>query len=199
MPQDPASGAARSLRTICEILAASGFAVRGIGTTASEGGAQADPLSLLLSLGIHPQKDSARSAGRVRPELRYSYRGVTYHLLHVGARTPWTWEPIHGRQFDRIFDEALRDFRPDILFTFGGTPGDLRRRERARRQGAKVVFGLRNDGYLTPTFFDKTIDAVLTPSQFLSDFYRRAIGLESTPIPTPIELATWLPATTTPV
>jgi glycosyltransferase involved in cell wall biosynthesis len=189
MPQDPASGAARSLSTICGILAASGFDVRGIGTTASEGGANADPLSLLLALGIHPQKDSARSEGRVRSELRYTHRGVGYHLLHVGARTPWTWEPIHGRQFDRIFDEALRDFRPDILFTFGGTPGDRRRRERARRQGAKVVFGLRNEGYLTSDFFDDTIDAVLTPSQFLSDLYRRAIGLESTPIPTPIELA----------
>jgi glycosyltransferase involved in cell wall biosynthesis len=189
VPQDPASGAARSLSTICEILASSGFLVRGIGTTASEAGTGADPSSLLHSHGIHPQIDSARTANRVRPELRYTHRGVAYHLLHVGARTPWTWEPIHGRQFDRIFDETLRDFRPDILFTFGGTPGDRRRRERARRQGARVIFGLRNEGYLTPGFFDETIDAILTPSQFLSDLYRRALGLESTPIPTPIELA----------
>jgi hypothetical protein len=141
----------RSLTTICETLAASGFAVRGIGSTAGEGGAAADPLALLLSIGIRPQKDSARTAGRVRPELRYTHRGVAYHLLDV----------------------ALRDFRPDIL-----------------------VFGLRNEGYLTSDFFDHTIDAVLTPSQFLSDLPPRSGSIVPRP-PRPSNLPTWWPKITT--
>jgi len=36
MPQDPASGAARSMRTICEMLAGSGWTVRVLATTATE-------------------------------------------------------------------------------------------------------------------------------------------------------------------
>jgi glycosyltransferase involved in cell wall biosynthesis len=32
------------------------------------------------------------------------------------------------------------------------------------------------------------MDGILTPSQFLTDFYRTAIGIESTPLPLPMEL-----------
>jgi glycosyltransferase involved in cell wall biosynthesis len=50
------------------------------------------------------------------------------------------------------------------------------------------VFALRNRSYLIPGFFDG-VDAVLTPSQYPTDVYSQAIGLESTPIPLPMEPA----------
>jgi len=42
-------------------------------------------------------------------------------------------------------------------------------------------------GYLLPEFF-RPIDAVLTPSEFLAERYRSAVGANSTPLPTPIDL-----------
>jgi glycosyltransferase involved in cell wall biosynthesis len=99
-----------------------------------------------------------------------------------------SWEKLHGRQFDLMFDDELHSFKPDLLFAFGGLPAERRRYERARRQGVKIVFGLRNEGYSRGREFLAEMDGLLTPSHFLADFYRQATGIESTPLPTPIEL-----------
>jgi glycosyltransferase involved in cell wall biosynthesis len=188
MPQDPASGAARSVRTICEMLADAGFMVQALATTATERGGSTGPLEFLRASGLEVTVIPGHTKARARPELRFRHRGIGYHLLHVGSRPVLGWEAVCGRQFDRLFDETLRAFRPDILFTYGGTPADLHRHKRARRQGVRVVFALRNEGYLVPGLLDG-MDGVLTPSQYLTDVYRDAVGLESTPLPLPMELA----------
>jgi glycosyltransferase involved in cell wall biosynthesis len=187
MPHDPASGAARSTRTICEMLAAGGFAVRAVGTTATERQSKTDPLEFLRSLGIRLKVDPGHTKARVRPEISFEHRSIQYRLLDVGNRSMHGWQEIQGKQFDQIFDDEIHTFRPDLLLTYGGLPGDVKRHQRARRQGVRIVFALRNDGYLQRGFFDD-MDGVVTPSQFLTDFYRGAIGLESTPLPLPIEL-----------
>jgi glycosyltransferase involved in cell wall biosynthesis len=187
MPQDPASGAARSMTTTCEMLAESGFLVRALATTGTESGIHTEPLALLRGLGCDVQLAAGRTGNRIRPELEFTHRGVGYRLLDIGRKNLYKWEQTCGRQFDLAFDDELRRFQPDILFTYGGSSADVHRHQRARRQGTRIVFGLRNEGYLTPGFFDQ-IDAVLTPSRFLSDRYRSAIGLESTPLPSPIEI-----------
>ena len=51
MPQDPASGAARSMRTICEFLAAAGMEVAALATTATEGELDAEPVEHLRHRG----------------------------------------------------------------------------------------------------------------------------------------------------
>jgi glycosyltransferase involved in cell wall biosynthesis len=130
--------------------------------------------------------------------LTFGYRGVGYRLLDVGNRSHVQWESVHGRQFDLLFDDELHSFRPDILFTFGGSPGDRRRMERARRQGARIVFALRNENYPDRAFFDG-MDGVLTPSRFLTDFYRERLGIESTPLPPPLELDDVLAETRDPI
>jgi len=187
LPQDPASGAARSTRTICEMLAAVGFEVHALGTTATERQQKTTALAYLAGLGVRPKLDPGHTKQRVRPELSFLSRNVQYRLLDTGSRGMHGWQQVLGRQFDQLFDEEIRNFRPDILFTFGGLPGDVKRHERARRQGVRIVFSLRNEGYVTPGFFDE-MDGVITPSQFLSDFYREAIGLESTALPLPMDL-----------
>ena len=164
LPQDPAAGAARSLTIISEMLAAAGFAVRALAVTASQGAGHLDAPAYLDSLGINPQVERHVQ----RRELRFSQRGIDFRLLDVGELTLADWETALGRQFDRLFDDELRDFHPDIVFTYGGSGGERRRRVRARRHGAKLVFGLRNEAYLTPHSLDD-VDAVLTPSQYLSD------------------------------
>jgi hypothetical protein len=181
-PQDPASGAARSMSTICEMLAGAGFTVRGLGTTASESGRSLIAQDLLPSLGISPRAERWRK----RDILSYGFRGVEYRLLDVGASSPWGWEENYGPTFGQLFDDEQRSFRPDLIFTYGGTAGDLRRRQRARSRGARVVFGLRNESYLAPGSLAHC-DAILTPSRYLTEFYRSRAGIESTPLPVPIQ------------
>jgi glycosyltransferase involved in cell wall biosynthesis len=189
LPQDPASGAARSTRTMCEMLAAAGAEIRAVATTASERAGRADSASFLRELGIQPAVLPGHTSDRVRPELEFDDRGIRYRLLDVGPRDMHAWQKVVGTQFDRIFDHELHSFRPDLLLAFGGLPGDIRRYERARRQGVKTVFSLRNGAYVKGRDMLAPMDGILTPSQYLTDFYRTAIALESTPLPLPIDLA----------
>jgi glycosyltransferase involved in cell wall biosynthesis len=190
LPQDPASGAARSTRTMCEMLAAEGASVRAVATTASERAGHADAFGFLRGLGIDLQVHPGRQKGSDRAELEFEDRGVHYTLLDVGRRDMHAWQKILGTQFDQIFDRELQSFRPDLLIAFGGLPGDLRRYERARRQGVRIVFSLRNEGYLNDTGREllTSVDGILTPSQYLSDLYRTVYEIESTPLPLPMEL-----------
>lgn len=188
LPQDPASGAARSTRTMCEMLAAAGAEVRAVATTASERTGRVDSVAFLRELGIECTVHRGRSEGRVRPELEFRDRGIDYRLLDVGPRDMHAWQKVVGSQFDLMFDRELHRFRPDLLLGFGGLPNDERRYERAKRQGVKVVFALRNQGYLRGAELLRGMDGIVTPSRFLAEFYRNAIGIESTPLPTPLEL-----------
>jgi glycosyltransferase involved in cell wall biosynthesis len=189
LPQDPASGAARSTRTMCEMLASAGFEVHAVATTATERAIKSDVVSYLGTLGIKPSVErSTRGKTRARPELHFDHRGVRYRLLDTGARGMHAWQEILGRQFDQMFDDELHSFQPDILLGFGGLPGDIRRYERAKRQGVKLVFALRNEGYLKSAEFFRPMDAILTPSEHLSNVYRTALGIESSPLPIPMEL-----------
>lgn len=185
LPQDPASGAARSTRTIGEMLASAGAEVRTVATTASERGTHADSIAYLRELGIQPEVHK----GGTRPELTFADRGIHYHLLDVGHRDMHAWQKIVGTQFDLIFDRELHSFRPDLLLSFGGLPGDVRRLERARRQAVRIVFALHNLGYMNELGRDllTSVDSVLTPSRFLADQYRNAIGVDSVPLPLPVE------------
>ncbi|MGZ4815938.1 MAG: glycosyltransferase family 4 protein [Terriglobales bacterium] len=181
-PQDTAGGAPRSLTNICEMLVCAGFEVRALAVTAS-GDTKRKPAEILRHLGIQYKVEE-----RKRPELVYKYRGVPYRVMDVSGLPIMGWENVYGRHFDAAFDEELRSFQPDVLFTYGGTDADRRRFQRAQNSGAKVVFGLRNEYYLSTYEWHRHIDAFLTPSNFLSDLYRREIGIESVGLPTPMEL-----------
>ncbi len=182
MPQDPASGAARTAQTAVEMAADAGFEVRAIGTTATERGSKTDPVAYLRSIGLEIDVKAG-----ARREFRFTQRGIPYTLLDTGRASVTKWEDAHGRLFDRIFDDELESFKPDILFTYGGLPGDLRRHRRARMAGARIAFCVFNFGYLNGRFFEH-IDTVLTPSEFLAARYRDVVGVESIPLPTPLDL-----------
>jgi glycosyltransferase involved in cell wall biosynthesis len=170
------------------MLAAAGAEVHAVATTATERATKSDASAYLATLGIALHVDRGHTRERTRPELSFDHRGVRYRLLDVGPRDMHAWQQIHGRQFDRLFDDEVHRFKPDALLGFGGLPGDIRRYQRAKRQGVKLIFALRNAGYLNSADFFKPMDAVLTPSEFLTNLYRTALAIESTPLPIPMEL-----------
>jgi hypothetical protein len=185
MPQDPASGAARTAQTAVEMAREGGFEVRALGTTATERGQKTDPLKYLQSIGLDVQV--TLPTNKNRREFRFVQRGIPYTLIDTGRQTVMNWEPAYGRQFDLLFDAELESFEPDIVFTYGGMPGDIRRHKRARLKGSRIAFCVFNLSYMQRDFFEP-IDAVLTPGEFMAERYRQQIGMISTPLPTPLDL-----------
>lgn len=169
------------------MLAAAGFSIRALATTATEQASRSNPAAYLETLGIAIRTERS-DAKRSRPELHFSHRAIHYRLLDTGARGMLQWQDVSGAQFDRMFDQELHSFQPDLLFAFGGEPGDILRYARAKQKGIKLVFALRNNGYLSSRDFFQPMDAVLTPSQFLTDLYRTKLGIASTPLPLPLDL-----------
>lgn len=184
LPHDPASGAARSLRTACEFLTAAGWSVRALATTATET-AGGDGRALLAQQGIEPEERAPNRAiyRHDRPVLIFTdSHGIHTTLLDTGNLALSAWPEYHSTQFNRLYTRELADFHPDIVFTFGGHPSDVERYRRASAAGAKVVFGLRNHGYYEARWLTE-MDAVLTCSEFLSARYRERLGLESVALP----------------
>lgn len=182
LPQDPASGAARSMTSICELLAESGWQVRTLSTTVSESKRQDDVQAMLEGLGISVDRRVRRGA-----ELLYHHRGVDFRALVVArGLTLQHWEQAYGRSFNLAFTEELSAFQPDVMFTYGMHRSDLRRQETAIQAGAKVVFGLRNEAYLGFRQWSH-VSGVLTPTRALADRYRADCGLECTPLLVPLD------------
>lgn len=186
MPQDPASGAPRSMRTICEFLAAGGMDVRALATTVVEGSGEFDPCEHLRGMGVGDVALEGRGEVAGGHVLKFSSKGVHYELLNTVRKSARDWEQAFGVQFDALLERQLEGFGPQIVFTYGGTPADMRRRKRVRGAGAKIVFGLRNLNYMARGAF-ADVDAVLTGSRFVTERYRRQVGIESTPLPLPID------------
>ncbi len=185
LPQDPASGAARSMRAACQVLAAAGWAVRALAVTATEATAGIDAAALLRGAGLDltlrlPNRAVYRHD---RPVLVFTDAdGIVHQLLDTGRCRAWEWQAEHEAQFNRLFQRELTDHRPDVIYTYGGTPGDGGRCQRARAAGCVVVFALHNLGYLARDWAHG-FSAVITPSRFLQEIYRRETGLESVVLP----------------
>lgn len=188
MPHDPGSGAARTMSLVAALLGQNGFEVQALGTTASER-AGTDASSVIEALGCKPTVSQVpgRTGGAART-IDYHYRGLTCRLLDVGVTDPETSRAASAPAYDALIDRTVADFRPNIVFTFGGSPEDVVRVDRLRAAGIPVVLGLWNLGYLHAdrVFFDRYA-AIITPSRYLRDVYRLRCGIESTPLPTPID------------
>lgn len=189
LPQDPASGAARSMRTICAFLAHAGWEVRALATTATESAAPPPTHEFLQAAGLtaHVRPPNRSVYRRDRPVFEFTDpAGIAYRLIDTANHRAFAADEEHRAQFNRLYHRELADFRPQVVFGFGGGPADIERFRRAQSSGAKAIFGLRNHGYRDAAWL-KSLDAVLTPSRFLSARYRDLLGLESMALPSPID------------
>lgn len=177
IPQDPfdtASGAAISTRTTADFLAGAGWRVRVVGTTAGEG---LD--SSISSVALDP------ALSLPRPISRREKRGVKYALLEVGMLSIDEARRQLVESFDRLVAHEAQVDPPDIVLTYGSSEAEVARRLRLREQGARVVFTVHNVAYHHARSFAAT-DAILTPSVFLSDHYRKTHGVDPTALPPPV-------------
>lgn len=182
-PFDTASGAAQSMRQTAELLAAHGWSVRSLATTACEGRSGVDLVATVTEAG----GEVARSPGmgvRGATVLDITLRGVRHELVEVKAARDRHWEQDVGDAYEAHLERLRREFRPHVVLTFGGDSGDERRRASLRTVGATVVFALHNLAYLQHR--PSQCDVFLAPSRFVADRYAATWQTDVSVLPTPI-------------
>ena len=181
---DAVSGAARSMRTMMEWLAAAGCEAWALATARFDVAPRASFEAHLESLGV-PISRRAPADPAGRPTFRYELNGVEVTCLATEAHDPAAPDRAEFEQFVRQFDRMFEQLRPDLVIAYGGHPGPQEALRRARLGGAATLYSVRNHGYDDRRRF-RNADHVLTCSAFLSRRYRDAIGLRSTALPSPL-------------
>jgi glycosyltransferase involved in cell wall biosynthesis len=182
---DPTSGAALCTRDLFALLAARGWAC----------GVMTGPY--LDTHSNPPIDDRFRDASGVRAERGQAgslgftvYNFVAprgYPVSIVSPEPPATRRaptPDETSLFLRLLGLAVKEFRPEVVLTYGGDPASVGVIDVARRAGAKVAFWLHNYAYQSADLL-RTCDAVIVPSAHVRDHYRTALGIESVVLPGP--------------
>lgn len=184
---DPTSGAARSVRTIVEWLAAAGHDCRVLATARFDGIApeSIDEHLAELDVAIEAVRSTPVESSGV-PAVQFELNDVPVRMLLTRHNRLDQPDRTESRQFLAAFDEVVRQFEPDVLFTYGGHPVVQESMRHARQRGITTLFTVRRTGY-EDSFWFRYADHVLTAGPFLSEHYRRTIGLEGTGIEPPID------------
>lgn len=90
--------------------------------------------------------------------------------------------------FAHLLGEAVRSFRPDVVLTYGGDPASRAVPRVAKAVGARVAFWLHNLAYTSAECF-AGCDAIVTASEAARAHYRATLGVETTMLPGPWNLA----------
>jgi glycosyltransferase involved in cell wall biosynthesis len=182
---DPSSGAALSTRDLLELLAGRSWPC-GVFCGPLLDFEQPRPLEPLLREQQIPLEVVRGQLGAADFSLFNCVPGgVPVTVFEPAAARP-SQSPgrAEGGAFLRLFDAIVERFRPDLLLTYGGSWLAPPLMAAARRRGLAVVFSLRNLAYHGASLF-RDADAVLVPSRFAAEHYRRALGLSCTAIPGP--------------
>jgi glycosyltransferase involved in cell wall biosynthesis len=186
---DPSSGAALTTRELLELLAERGWRCEVLC------GPRLDfeqPESLEQILRDHGLPYEVRGCPAGTPPfdlICFTQRGVPVKVYRPRStrlhRAPTAQE---GMTFLALLERLLERSRPDRLLTYGGDKVGWEVIAAAKRRGVPVVFGLHNLAYQDAALFH-SVDAVLVPSQFARQHYRRTLGLESVVLPPPLNPA----------
>ena len=193
---DTESGAAHSLRILMKWLAEGGHECRVL-STARFDARQPDIEEHLGGLGValtrkppatafvrSVRKPANRAVGR--PTVHFEISGVPVTMLLTRHNDGANPDRFESEQFLYLLDRTLESSSPDILVTYGSHEVLLEALRRARTRGVITVFTLRNHGYEDRSYYEN-VDHVFTTSPYLSEVYRRKIGLISTGIVSPID------------
>lgn len=181
---DPTTGVTQSLRTIMTWLADAGHACH-ILTTARFESERFTIEEHLRNLGVAMPVVPGASD---RAVVRYDTGGVPVTLLATRHNDETSPDPGEMQQFLGLVADLLADFAPDQVIACNGHPMIQAALAGARMRGAVTAFAIRSYGYSRAHLAH--VDHAFTCSQYLSDSYRSATGLISTPLEPPIDWAT---------
>lgn len=185
---DHRSGAAVSMKTLMEWLAAAGHECRVLCSARFDGQPE-DADRHLKGLGVPVKRmpPGRATGGSHWPVVRFSLRGVLTTMVLTQSQDPNRPDHTENKQVIRACEALYDQFRPQVMVTYGGGPVVQEAMKRARNRDIATVFSLHNYGYEERSLFTNA-DHVLNCSPFLERYYAKKIGLRSTGIPVPI---TW--------
>lgn len=184
---DPSSGAAWATRDVLELLVACGVECRAIttGVLSYERETALAPVLRALEVPLRPFT-TAREQGEAVDACEFQLGGVGVTLIRTASsRIERAPDRVESRVFLDRFEQALDEFCPQVVLTYGGHPANLALMAAARRRRIPVVFHLHNLAYGPgPTFADVT--ALVVPSEYARRHYVRHLGRDSTVLPSPL-------------
>ncbi len=196
---DPTAGVTQSLRTIMEWLTDAGHACRILTTARFESRVSFTIDEHLRQQGVDvpplphdapPARGRRRQApAAARPVVDYAVKGVPVRLLLTRHNDESKPDAAEAAQYLALVTNLLDDFAPDQVIACNGHPMIFSALADARRRGLTTAYAVRGFGYYDRRFF-ADVDHVFTCSQFLTDVYRRRLGLVSTPLEPPIDWST---------
>jgi glycosyltransferase involved in cell wall biosynthesis len=181
---DSSSGAAWCTRDLFELLTVRGWhchVFSGPQLDFEHGKKVSDSLR---DHGVQPETVHALAGTLPVSLYRFSLAGVPVIVYDTPDSTPHEPGWVEGQVFLALFGKILERCPADVLLTYGGHPFQNELIARAKQRGLRVVFAIHNFAYHDAALF-REVDAVLVPSQFARDHYRKALGLECTAIPGP--------------
>jgi len=185
---DDSSGAAVASRALLEGLARRGFAVEALSGSRCDSGRYhvTEELAGSADFGSAWSFDSCGMRSLDAPRERFVVHGVPV-TLYRGRPSDDAMSDQERAEFLGIYEKTLDRFQPRCIVTYGGDVLDDAIRSRARARGIAVVFALHNFGYRSRDTF-ANVDAVIVPSRFAAEHYRRSLGLRCTVLSNLIDL-----------
>jgi glycosyltransferase involved in cell wall biosynthesis len=136
----------------------------------------------VFDAGAGPEDVAAKLEGVAPLEIVHLPDGSLTHKL-VKTSDPRSLN-MRLSELDKLFSlflHRLEEWRPDIVFLYGGRPPDLLVLSEAKRRGASTAFYLVNANYRGKRWH-QDVDLVLTDSRATADHYAEKLGIWPQPI-----------------
>jgi len=173
-PLDRRSGAALSVKTMLEVLAAAGFDCRSYAMTVFDG-REDYPVARLVG-------KEAADPGNRGTFVEQECNGVRHHLFVTSSTRGPRLRQSEGERYLEQVGKNLRADRPDIVLTMGNS--DLSRELHAL--AAEVshcrIFYLANPSFDDPGLF-QDFQHIWCPTRALADLYRERLDLDPEIVP----------------
>ena len=170
---DTSSGASMAVREMLLQLAHQGYEVAILGATVFD-----TPKGIRRLQDVWPEVERAR--GQRKP-VRVQDGPLAHDLVPTGSTQRDQMTNGECSLWLGHYLSKLKQFRPDVVFYYGGQPLDLLIAREARVRGIPSVFYLANGNY-SATAWCRDVDLILTDSQATADFYRDKFGYPVTPV-----------------
>jgi glycosyltransferase involved in cell wall biosynthesis len=166
---DTSSGASMSAREMLLQLASSGFDVKVIGATIFD----SDRGKAHLLESFSSVKDD-----KIFDVIDDT---LTHKLVNTGSHRDADMKLSELTSFFLLYQKMLTEWKPDLVWFYGGQPFDYLISGEAKRYGIPSVALLVNGNYKT-TRWCEDVDLILTDSIATSKLYRERLNLDVTPI-----------------
>jgi glycosyltransferase involved in cell wall biosynthesis len=186
---DQSSGAALCTRELLELLAHRGWSSRVFCGPHLDFEDAPSLEQILAAQQIFFERRQTAGGSVPLSVFQFAHRGVPVQIYDSPASRRFQAATREdGACFLALYERVLERFRPDLLLTYGGDWVAQAIMAQAKRRGIPVVFALHNFAYQGAQLF-RPVDAVLVPSRFAQNHYRRTLQLICTPIPGPWDWA----------